>query len=177
MGRALRHSGHSWTPLLAPSLSSVVTFKWRDICISYVFSQQTTRDKRRASKEASAVSKDGQSVSLNSSADPEQVEGVWWKLETSQESMKKRTTAGAVTRSAGVGMVLYRTMLASDFCEMLAGDLIDLQHEHLHMFFVQRSWDAASLLCHWKYMYEAESGWQTVFTPSAMLSSCAYGAS
>lgn len=48
--------------------------------------------------------------------------------------MKKRKIAGAVNRSAGAGMVIYRTMLASDFCEMLAGDLIDLQHEHLHIF-------------------------------------------
>lgn len=44
-----------------------------------IFSQQTTRDsKRRASKEASALSQDGQPVS----EDPEPVECVWWKVES-----------------------------------------------------------------------------------------------
>lgn len=53
-------------------VSSVLTFKWRDIRKSCIFPQQTTRDsKRRASKEASALAKDGQPVNISSSGDAE----------------------------------------------------------------------------------------------------------
>lgn len=79
--QSISDTGLSGKPLPTHSLPSTVTFIWHDIkkkklCI---FSQQTTRDsKRRASKEASALSKDGQSVS----EDPEAVECVWWKMES-----------------------------------------------------------------------------------------------
>lgn len=53
---------------------------------SHIVSQQTTRDsKRRASKEAGAVSKDVQTVGLNAAGDPEPMECVWAEMDTSQD--------------------------------------------------------------------------------------------
>lgn len=103
-------SGLSWTSLPTRSLSSAVTFKWQDIEKSCLFSQQTTRDsKRRASKEAGALSKDGQLVNLNSSGDPEPMECVWWKMETRAKSLWRRGRwPGAVSCSPEDGMVIYR---------------------------------------------------------------------
>lgn len=43
-----------------------------------------------------------------------------------------------------------------DVCETLAVNLSGLQHKHLHNVSIQRSWDAASLLCHCKCMREVK---------------------
>lgn len=109
-------SGLSWPSWPTRSLSSVVTFKWRDIQNSYIFSQQTTRDtKRRASKEASALSKDGQPVNINNSGDaePGDVCDERWR-----KASVKRKMDGAVKNSPEDGMLIYRSvwmMFDSDF--------------------------------------------------------------
>lgn len=80
------------TPLPTHSLSPVLAFKWHT-CYNnnkkakyHIVSQQTTRDsKRRASKEAGAVSKDVQTVGLNAAGDPEPMECVWAEMDTSQD--------------------------------------------------------------------------------------------
>lgn len=55
-------------------------------------------------------------------------------------------------------------------CWIPAIGLIDSQHKHLHHVFVQRSRDAAYLLCHRKCMSDAaENGSQTALTLSAVL--------
>lgn len=137
------------------------------------FSQQTARDsKRRASKEGGALSKDGQPVSIGGSGDAEPVECVWCKTKTRRASVRRKV-AGAASSSPWDRMVIYRKCV-DDVCEgpvagFLSVDLSGIQHKRLHMSSIQRSRDAASLLCHCKCMCEAENGSQTVFMPSTML--------
>lgn len=85
----------------------------------------------------------------------------------------RRKVAGAASSSPWDRMVIYRECV-DDVCEgpvagFLSVDLSGIQHKRLHMSSIQRSRDAASLLCHCKCMCEAENGSQTVFIPSTML--------
>lgn len=70
--QSFNDSGIGWTSL--PTRSPLCPL-WRhlnDVALKKSFLQQTTRDsKRRASKEAGALSKDGQPVTINSSGDAE----------------------------------------------------------------------------------------------------------
>lgn len=146
---------------------------------SYMFSQQTTREsKRRASKEAIALSKDGQPVSINGSgdADPGKVCDERWRQAKTLWG-GRWPELGAVHQKTGRG---FTEKCADDvcywLCKTLAVNLSDLQHKHLHM---SPSKDLGMLhLCCAiaNACVKQESVWQTVCTLSTMLVSHAYGA-
>lgn len=73
-------------------------------------SQQTSRDsKRRASKEAGAVSKDVQTVGLNAAGDPEPMECVWAEMDTSQDCAEEVEDDQSRLCSAEDGSLLEKT--------------------------------------------------------------------
>lgn len=100
-----------------------------------IFSQQSTRDsKRRSSKEASALSKDGQPVSANSSDDPEPENA----SDERWTSTRRKTAVGAsaspenkmeIWRRAWLILFIYFYFLF--FCKILAVVCSDLRHKHL----------------------------------------------
>ena len=114
-----------------------------------------------ASKEANVLSKDGQSVNINSSEDAEPgnvCDERWRRAQTLRGEKIGPSCEQFTKRWEG----WFLPMCADDVCKMVTAELGDLQQKHLHNVSIQRSRDAASLLCHRECMWGAESGPQTL---------------